>query len=207
MQAKKLKRYLLYLVLTALLSLIISYLFKQLLDNPVFKQSNKVHPSTEAIADSYIRQAHIVSFTSGIPKFDFTSTYILHYPGEKESTALKPKLKVFNTDNAINKKARSPSWLAIADYAWLSADTTHIRMEDNVVLVQQKKTQAANQIQSFLQLETSIFWIWPKKEYAQTDREVKITTDQTLITATGMNANLQTTQYNFLNDVHVTLKQ
>jgi len=207
MQTEKLKRYLLYLLLIALLSLLISYLFKQLLDNSVFKQFNKSHPNSENIADSYLKQAHVVSFASGFPKFDFTSSYILHYPGEKESSAHKPKLTIFDSNiKYINNQVRSTSWLAIADYAWLSADTTSIRMEDNVVIVQQKH-EIENQKRSFLQLETKMLWIWPKNEYAQTDMPVKITTDSALITATGMNANLQTTQYNFLNDVHVTLKQ
>jgi len=203
METEKLKRYLLYLLVLLVLSLIVTYLFKQLLDNPILKQSNKVQALTKGIADSYVKQAHVISYAAGFPKFDFTSRYILHYPGEKDSTALKPKLKVFDTDNITsNNTKRNPSWLAIADYAWLSADATNIRMEDNVLIVQQK-----SQTRSFIQLETSIFWIWPKWEYAQTDRKVKIITDQALITATGMKANLQTTQYNFLNDVHVTLKQ
>jgi LPS export ABC transporter protein LptC len=207
MEAEKLKRYFVYLLFFALLSFIIIYLFMQLLDNPILKKADQIHSLTDGVADSYVKQAHIVSFDSGFPKFDFTSSYILHYPGEKESSSLKPKLKVFNnSDNTINKKIKSPAWIAIADYAWLSADTTNIRMEDNVVIVQQK-SRLNDKAQSFIQLETSIFWIWPKKEYAQTDREVKITTEQALITAVGMNANLQTTQYNFLNDVHVTLKQ
>lgn len=207
MEIDKLKRYLVYLILIALLFLIGIYLFKHLLNNSVFKQVHKNHFDTENIADSYIKQAHVVSFASGFPKFDFTSSYILHYPGEKESSAHRPKLTVFdNKIKYINNEVRSPSWLAIADYAWLSEDTTNIRMEDNVVIVQ-KKHQVGNQRRSFLQLETEILWIWPKIEYAQTDRQIKITTDQALITAIGMNANLQATQYNFLNDVHVTLKQ
>jgi lipopolysaccharide export system protein LptC len=204
MEKEKLKRYFNYLIIVLLFALIMTYLFKLLIDNPVFKLSNKSSPPVGIVADSYVKHAHIVSYTDGFPKFDFTSSYILHYPGEKESTALLPKLKVFPNQKSqnINAYKNKAPWLVIANHAWLSADTSQIRMEDDVVIVQHNDSS-----QSFSQLETSILWIWPNKEYAETDQYVKITTKQSLITAVGMNANLQTTQYHFLNDVHVTLKQ
>ncbi|MFK5894497.1 MAG: LPS export ABC transporter periplasmic protein LptC [Pseudomonadota bacterium] len=199
MKTEKLKHYFVYVILLILLVLITIYLFKQLLGNPVFKSSNIAPPVSEEVADSYVKNAHIISYSNGVPKFDFTSSYILHYSGEKESSAVQPKLKVFPDKESGNNNL---PWLVLAKHAWLSADTSHIRMEDDVLI-----TQKNNKTASFSQLETSILWIWPKKEYAQTDRYVKITTNQALITAIGMNANLQTTQYHFLNNVRVTLKQ
>ena len=166
MEKEKLKRYLNYLLIALLLVLIVTYLFKLLIDNPVFKLSNRLSPAVGIVADSYVKHAHIVSYADGFPKFDFTSSYILHYPGEQDSTALLPKLKVFPNQESVNKDAlkNKAPWLVIANHAWLTADTSRIRMEDDVVIVQHN-----DQSQSFSQLETSILWIWPKTEYAETD--------------------------------------
>ncbi|MFK5984201.1 MAG: LPS export ABC transporter periplasmic protein LptC [Pseudomonadota bacterium] len=188
METKILSRYFRYLIFTVLFSLIIVYLFKQLLDNPIFTLSaQKVKVQQSSIADSYVSNADIVSFSVGEPQYYFNSTQIIHYPGEKESTALQPRIKGFNKKNT--------PWIVSAKHAWLSADTTQIRMEKDV-LVKQLTSE----------LETEILWIWPKKEYVETDQAVRITTEQSLITAVGMNANLQSKQYHLLNNVHVTLK-
>jgi len=47
--------------------------------------------------------------------------------------------------------------------------------------------------------------VWPKQEYAESDKAVKITTDETIVTAIGLEADLYQQQYHLLSQVKVKL--
>jgi len=55
----------------------------------------------------------------------------------------------------------------------------------------------------FSQLESDHLTVWPKQEYAESDKAVKISNDETIITAIGLEADLYEHQYHLLSQVKV----
>ncbi len=192
------KKYVKYIIFFSIILLLMTYLVIKMLDTAAFKLINKKNnPQQNSIADSFVNQASLISFTAGQPQFYFTSQQILHYPGDKESTAIKPRLKAYSKKDLLDTRQKKKiPWLVEAEQAWVSSDLTQIRMESNVIVKQ-----------ALSKFETSILWVWPEKEYIQTDKAVKITTTNALITAIGMNANLITTQYHLFDDVRVNINR
>lgn len=214
-------RYALALLVFILFIALINYWYHNLVNHPVLIYSKEIQKidtqklNSKTIADSYIKNAQILSFESAHLKYNFTSSSILYYSGDAESIAYNPRLTVSTLASkkqtkpkpsttqlaSANKNTPYPQWNAKSDQAWLSADTKQIRMEKNVVIIKNSPHQS-----SVFKIETDTLLVWPKKEYAKTDKYVKIVNNKTLITAVGMTANLLTKQYHLLNNVRVKIK-
>lgn len=145
--------------------------------------------SSQRIADHFLNQASIINFNlQGIPKSQINGSRLLHYPGDEDAELLDPHIIMYQDKG-------SPI-LITADKGWVNKDGTRVFFKGHTV-VERKKSQANH----FSRLDTPELTIWPNKEFAETDQHVKIMTDTTIATGTGMQAYLGSGRYYLLNNV------
>lgn len=143
----------------------------------------------EKVADFFFNQTNIVNFgATGFPKSKIVGDQLFHYPDAEDSEIINPKVTFFRDEG-------SPVNIT-ADHGWVNQDGTRVLLKGHTVIRRDKSL--ANQ---FSQLKTPELTIWPNKEYAQTDKAVKITTDTTIITGIGMKAYLDQEHYLLLDNV------
>jgi len=156
------------------------------------KQSDIILPkknSSLKIADTFFNSAEIISFgEAGIPKSKIIGDQISHYPGKEDSEIITPKITLF--------RDIGPPVFVTADLGWINKEGTRLILKGHT-LIKREKSQA-NQ---FSQLESPELTIWPNRDYAETDKAVKITTDTTIATGIGMKAYLDKEHYYLLNNV------
>ena len=145
------------------------------------------------LPDTYVNQANITTYgVNGNPKYRIKSTQFIHFPGYKDAEVLNPLIFVFQEQG-------SP-WKIRAQKGWVTPDGEQLRLQENVVISRQ-----ASKFNQFSQLESEHLSVWPKQEYAESDKAVKITTDETIVTAVGLEADLYQQQYHLLSQVKVKL--
>jgi len=143
------------------------------------------------IADTFLEQAVIINFSeTGTPKNKIITQQILHYPGDQESEISLPQITLFRPQG-------SPT-LVTADVGWINQEGTRITLEGHTI-VRRDKTQ----YNAFSQLETPELIVWPKNNYVESDKSIKLTTDATIVTGIGMEAYLTNEHYYILKDVKV----
>jgi len=143
------------------------------------------------IADTFFNQVTITSFSeTGYPKNKIIGNKIAHYPGDTESEIDKPQIALFRkTGSPVNISAKQ---------GWVNQKGNRVRLKGQT-LIQRKKSKS----NAFFQLETPELIIWPNKNFAETDKAVKITTDTTIATGVGMKAYLDSEHYYLLNNVKI----
>lgn len=146
---------------------------------------------SDQLPDTYVNQANITSYDqNGAPKYRMTSAQIIHYPGEKDAELFKPLIFVF--------QERGNPWKIQAQKGKVTSDGERVQLDNQVVISRQ-----ASDSNTFSQLESEQLFVWPKQEYAESDKAVKIKTADTLVTAVGLEADLYEQQYHLLTQVKV----
>ena len=183
------KKLVLLLTAVPLISILITWF--------TLRETNKPQPdielpaadSTQRIADHFLNQATIISFNpQGIPKSQISGSRLLHYPGDEDAELIDPHI-------TLHRDKGSPI-LITADKGWVNKDGTRVFFKGHTVV--ERKMSEFN---SFSRLDTPELTIWPHKEFAETDKHVKITTDTTVATGIGMKAYLDKGRYYLLNNV------
>lgn len=145
--------------------------------------------SKQQIVDHFLNDATIINFNlQGIPRSQITGSRLLHYPGEEDAELLDPHI-------ILHREEGSPV-LITADKGWVNKDGSRVFFKGHTI-VERKKSHS----NSFSRLDTPELTIWPNKEFAETDKHVKITTDTIVATGTGMKAYLDSGRYYLLNNV------
>lgn len=164
-------------------------------------QTNIIFPEKNSAlktANTFFNSAEIINFAeTGIPKSKIIGDQISHYPGEEDSEITNPRITIF-------RDSAPPVYIS-ADQGWINNDGTRVILKGHTVI---KREQS--QVNQFSQLESPQLTIWPNRDYAETDKAVKITTDSTVATGIGMKAYLDTEHYYLLNNVkarHIPAKK
>jgi len=145
----------------------------------------------DELPDTYVNHANVTSYDiQGNPKYRLTSTQITHYPGEKDAEILKPLVFIF--------QPQGTPWKIQAQKGRVTSDGERVQLDQQVMISRQGSLQ-----NSFSQLESEQLFVWPKQEYAESDKAVKITTNDTVVTAVGLEADLYEQQYHLLTQVKV----
>ena len=156
------------------------------------EQSHIIFPeqnSQKSVADTFFNQASILNYgETGFPKSKIIGDQMFHYPGEDDSEIINPRVTFFRDEG-------SPVYIT-ADHGWINEDGTRVFLKGHTIIKRDKTP-----VNQFSQLETPELTIWPNKEYAETDKAVKITTDTTIATGIGMKAYLDEEHYLLLNNV------
>jgi len=181
-----------------LASSLILFLSYQLINHPVLKLLSRTeNQDINNVADSFAKKTEMISFISGTPQYYFTAQEIWHYPRKQESYASDVKFISTQKDSInSNHHFKKTPWEIKAEQAWLTADMSRIKMKKNVVIKQTTMT-----------LKTSVLWVWPEKQYAETDQYVTIKSEQGLINATGIKANLINKRYHLLSKVYARFNE
>ncbi|GEM_PF-3292336 len=165
------------------------------------KQNNIIFPkkkTTNKAADTFFNQAEIINFSDdGYPKSKIIGTQIFHYPGDEDSEIIQPRITLFRANNShvyIN-----------ADFAWINQDGTRVILKGHTIV--RREASVDNQ---FSQLETAELTLWPNRDFAETDKHVKITSNAVNATGIGMKAYLDKEHYYLLDAVkarHIPAKK
>ncbi|MCU7938780.1 MAG: LPS export ABC transporter periplasmic protein LptC [gamma proteobacterium symbiont of Bathyaustriella thionipta] len=141
------------------------------------------------IADTFFNTAEIINFgETGLPKSKIIGAQVSHYPDEADSEIMTPRITLF--------RENGPPVYVSADHGWINKQGTRVILKGHTVI---KREQS--QVNQFSQLESPELTIWPNRDYAETDKAVKITTDSTIATGVGMKAFLDKEHYYLLNNV------
>ncbi len=109
----------------------------------------------------------------GKPSRQLVAAKLVQYVAEDRSELERPRLSLYQPEG--------PPWQARAKRGLLLKDGEEVRLFDDVHI-----DRAADTRQRAMHLETQMLTIWPKAEYAETDRPVRISSDSDWLTATGM---------------------
>ena len=156
------------------------------------KQSDIILPKKDSslkIADAFFNTVEIISFgEAGVPKSKIIGDHIYHYPDKEDSEITTPKITLF--------RDIGPPVYVTADHGWVNKEGTRLILKGHTLIKREK-----SETNQFSQLESPELTIWPNRDYAETDKAVKITTDTTIATGIGMKAYLDKEHYYLLNNV------
>ena len=172
-------------IASALLAFLILYGEKTEQVQLNFPEKNKL----KKISDSFINHAKIISYdATGKPKNNIIADKLLHYPGDIDSELVKPKITFF-------RELGSPI-LITADNGFTNQQGTRIILNGHVIISRER-----SQYNQFFHLKSPALTIWPDKEYAETDKVITMTTDNTIVNSVGMKAYLDVEHYLLLDRV------
>lgn len=110
---------------------------------------------------------------TGKPSRQLVAAKLVQYVDEDRSVLERPRLTLYQPEG--------PPWQARARRGLLLKNGEEVRLFEDVHI-----DRAADDRQRPMHLETQMLAIWPKAEYAETDRPVRISSDGDWLTATGM---------------------
>ncbi len=183
------KKLLLLLLTIPLLSIILTWNIL----NFSSKQGSKIifpdQGKKTSVADSFFNAATIINFgENGLPKSRVIGKQLFHYPDHEDSEIIAPVITFF--------RATGSPVLITADRGWINEAGTRVFLKGHTVIERAKTAQNA-----YSKLETPELTIWPDKEYAETDKKVKISSESTIATGVGMKAYLDKEHYYLLHNV------
>lgn len=148
------------------------------------KQNNQ-----KKVADTFVNNAYIINYgETGKPKSKVIGEKLFHYPGKEDSEITNPRVTFFREEG-------SPVLIS-ADQGWSNHDGSRIILKGNTII-----TRKRSEYNQYSQFKTPELTIWPDKEYAETDKKIKITTDTSVVTGVGMQAYLDVEHYILLHNV------
>lgn len=112
---------------------------------------------------------------AGTPDRRLVATQLRHFADDDSHELDDPNLVLFAEDG--------PPWRIRAEQGWMSGDKTRITLHTNVTV-----DRSASGSTRPVHLETEALDLYPKRDYAETQRPVKLASDQDWLTSTGMQA-------------------
>ncbi len=150
-----------------------------------FPQQN-IH---KKIANTFFNFAEIINFSeAGLPKSKIIGDQIFHYPDQEDSEIVNPRIILFRDQG-------TPVEIT-ADHGWMNKPGTRIFLKGHTIITREKSPN-----NPYSKLESPELTIWPNKDYVETDKAVKITTETTIATGVGMKAYLDKEHYYLLSNV------
>ncbi|GAA6132939.1 LPS export ABC transporter periplasmic protein LptC [Halopseudomonas sabulinigri] len=143
--------------------------------------------SSQAAArpDFYIDNARIQALNEqGKTTYELTTTHAIHQVEDGSTHLEQPKLLFYRGEEPA-------PWLLEADEGLVTEKGDRVDLSSNVLLQQEIANQPARRLTS------SALTLFPARDYAETDQEVKIEAARSVTTATGMQL--------FLNDGRLQL--
>jgi lipopolysaccharide export system protein LptC len=181
-------------VLLLVLALIIGAIWL-LTDSPApTEDPATADPATGHLAghqvDYYLRGLHATTMgEDGRPARTLRAAHVKHFQDDDTTELIEPQLIVF--------QGEQPPWKVRAESGWVSPDGKLVLLNDEVHI----EREAGGQTKP-VHIQTSNLRVQPHQDYAETDEQVRVRSDQDWIDATGMQAWLrQPSRIKFLADV------
>lgn len=147
------------------------------------------HPGERQV-DYYLSGLHATTMgPDGMPARTLSAEHVRHF-GDDDTTELEnPRLTVH--------QGESPAWEVYAASGWISADGNLVLLDGEVQI-----DRAGGRDSRPVHIRTRNLRVQPRQDYAETDEQVSVRSDQDWIDATGMQAWLrQPSRIKFLADV------
>ncbi len=186
------KKLLLLLLVIPLTAIILTW---TIINSSVRQGSKVVFPDQtthKTVADTFFNNTTIIDFgDNGLPESKIIGKQLFHYPDKEDSEIIAPIITLF--------RAVGAPVLVNADRGWINKDGTRVLLKGHTVIERHK-----SESNKYSRLETPELTIWPDRDYAETDKAVKITSEATIATGIGMKAYLDKEHYYLLNHVKAT---
>ncbi len=186
------KKLLLLLLVIPLISIILTW---TVINSGVRQGSKIVFPDQavqKSVADTFFNDTTIIDFgDNGLPESKIIGKQLFHYPGKEDSEIIMPVITLF--------RAVGAPVLVNADRGWINKDGSRILLKGHTIIERHK-----TRFNKYSRLETPELTIWPDRDYAETDKAVKISSEATVATGIGMKAYLNKEHYYLLNNVKAT---
>jgi lipopolysaccharide export system protein LptC len=145
-------------------------------------------PAAAGEPDLYMENATITQFADdGAVRYRLLSSEVRHYEDDRLTRLLAPTMTLF--------RAPQPPWFARSDEGFVrdreAADNTAgevILLRDNVHLEQRKPNR--------IEISAPTLYVYPDRQFAETNQPVIIDTDSGRTTAVGMSGDLNTSLLN-----------
>lgn len=138
----------------------------------------------------YLRDLEVVSMgPDGKPARTLRANHVKHFQDDKTSELIQPQLTVHQGDD--------PPWVINAESGWISPDGSLVLLNDRVDI-----SREAGENSKPMAIETRNLRVEPRQDYAETDEQVRVRSQQDWLESTGMQAWLrQPSRIKFLADV------
>ena len=140
--------------------------------------------------DYYLRGLQATTMgPDGKPARTLSAAQVKHFQDDETTELIEPQLLVFQGD--------LPPWKIQADSGWVSSDGSLVLLNDKVSI-----ERAGGTASKPILIETANLRIQPREDYAETDEQVRVRSEQDWLDATGMKAWLrEPSRIKFLADV------
>jgi lipopolysaccharide export system protein LptC len=153
-----------------------------------FMADSPIAPVDESQVDYYAINAHTVQFNpQGLIQYDLTADKVEHMKVSEITYLTTPDLHMY--------RGTPYPWHVQSVTAEVNPDGTQVELVDNVRVI---RTDAKNRQTIITGPRMTVF---PQKQYAQTERDVRIESAGSVTTATGMKAYLKDSRMNLLSNV------
>jgi lipopolysaccharide export system protein LptC len=141
-----------------------------------------------ATIDSYATNAHTVQYLpDGSMQYDMTADRVEHLKASEITHVTKPVMDVY--------RGTTFPWHVVSERAEVNPDGTQVELIDAVRL---NRTDQQNRVTV---ITTSRAMVFPQKQYAETDQDVRIEGAGGVTTAKGMKAYLNDSKIHLLSTV------
>lgn len=134
--------------------------------------------------DVYMRDAVITQFeASGQMKYQLASKQIRHFEADQLTRLAAPDLSLYN--------ATQPPWEISSEHGYIRQTATTAPSEEVVFLRENVELKQSYADGRHLRMRSPALYLYPDREYAETDQDVMIDTDVGRTKAVGLKGDLQ----------------
>lgn len=134
--------------------------------------------------DLYMRDALITQFeASGEMKYQLASRQIRHFDAEQLTRLNEPDLSLYNPTQ--------PPWLVSSDHGYIRQAASAQTAEEVVFLRENVELRQVYDDGRRIRLRSPALYLYPDRQYAETDQDVIIDTDVGRTKAVGLEGDLQ----------------
>jgi len=177
------------LALLLLLVASVSWLLRSPSEREEPQETTASH-TTERQVDYYLRGLQATTMNElGQPARTLRATEVKHFQDSDTTEMLAPQLTVYQDEQ--------PPWEVRSETGWISPDGSLVLLQGEVNI-----SRAAGPGVDPMQIETRDLRVQPREDYAETDEQVRVRSNENWLDATGMQAWLrQPSRIKFLADV------
>lgn len=139
--------------------------------------------------DFFMENSHITMLNpDGSVRYELTSERATHRANEDRTRLDEPHLLYFREDE-------QEPWSVTSRTGWITEGGDRVQLHDDVLLKQQIPGEPVSE------MTTSALTVFPARDYAETDRDVRIEAASGVTTATGMHVYFQDGRMQLLSNV------
>ncbi|HKK13935.1 MAG TPA: LPS export ABC transporter periplasmic protein LptC [Gammaproteobacteria bacterium] len=171
----------------ALAAVLTGWLYSELTSHSVSSGTDRRH-----VADYYVTDFTATSMDRrGRPERRLSAERLVHYADDDTSRLTRPHLEIFTRD--------TPPWHISARTGWVSAGGSVVRLSGDV----QIHRAGAGGVRA-VNGHTTELTVHPDRRYAETDREITLTSPGIRVKSVGMRANMEADRVELLSTVRGT---